>query len=383
MNENQSPPLRLKLFGWFILTLLSACIAEIPAGSSPRILFQVWGWMVTIPLYGLHLLLLATLVCWLGRPTLYALFFAGSIFGLYEAYITKVIWTPTWDAHPWRLGGVGVSTSIMLTLWWHNWMAFILPLMTGEVLLSRSRETLDGLPARVRGWLFQENGQVRTKRLMRCLIVSGALCGLFVAGSPELPRLGGLVIALQGMIVLGLIWLWRAGLGGARYTLRELLPGPTGFTIILIIVTLGYLFLGVKLRPEALPNIHTPSGRQAHYTVWMLYAFFGALLWLCLRRTRREPAPAETDRIHEASSKKSTMPWRLTLAWLGAFSGTALVLQPILNFLGNFKVIFMLLGWLVGGLLGVFMLVHGVRYALGRPAITISRGAVGDQGAPS
>ena len=46
------------------------------------------------------------------------------------------------------------------------------------------------------------------------------------------------------------------------------------------LLLLDYVALGAILRPETLPGI----GAQA--TVWVLYAFFGLLLYLAVRRSR-------------------------------------------------------------------------------------------------
>ncbi|MCL5270473.1 MAG: hypothetical protein M1457_07980 [bacterium] len=125
-RSKSAPPWRLKLFCWVLLAMFSAVLAEVPAGSSPMLLYHPWGLLVVTPLYGLHLLFFATIVYRWGRPTFFTLFFAGALFGLYEAYITKVLWNPTWTGDYHHLAGLVVEPTLMMTLFWHNWMAFIL-----------------------------------------------------------------------------------------------------------------------------------------------------------------------------------------------------------------------------------------------------------------
>ena len=51
--------------------------------------FDPFSVLVTCPLYALHILVLGSIVLRHPRPLFASLFFAGVIFGLYEAYITK------------------------------------------------------------------------------------------------------------------------------------------------------------------------------------------------------------------------------------------------------------------------------------------------------
>src|SRR5512138_349608 len=142
MEPQSSPPApsrRVRMLFWLILGALSTFFAEVVCGSAPFALVDGGGLLLVLPLYGLHTLVLGTLV--LGRPgrvSFGALFLAGVLFGLYEGYITKVLWNPPWDAEAFRLGGVAVLSTLMLALFWHPFMAFIVPLFAGECLLTGS-----------------------------------------------------------------------------------------------------------------------------------------------------------------------------------------------------------------------------------------------------
>lgn len=56
--------------------------------------FEALGILAIMPLYTLHILVLSYVVFNIGRPRFYTLLSAGIIFGMYEAYITKVLWSP-------------------------------------------------------------------------------------------------------------------------------------------------------------------------------------------------------------------------------------------------------------------------------------------------
>lgn len=359
MNK-EGAPLHLKIFCWIILTVLSAVLAEVPATSMPDLLINPWGLCVTTPLYGLHILFFATLVYRYGRPTFFSLFFAGALFGLYEAYLTKMLWAPTWNPKPISLGGVAVIETIILTLWWHNWMAFILPLAAGEWLLTRSRLAWNGLPSRVTEWL------TRPGRPSKLFIASGALCGLFLGAKLRSPQYGVAVIAANTGIVLILVAIWRWATSGRNYTLKELLPGKLGLLVLILLLGFVYFVFGKKLRSEALPPL------RAQMTIWGLYLFYGWLFLTYLRRSRRastevvgvdEIAPASSGTIPDVVppvSHFSPPPWPYLMFWIFAFMAAAALTR--LAFPNNF--IFMLLGWLAGGLLGISLLVVGLWGAL-------------------
>jgi hypothetical protein len=140
-------PRRARYLFWVILGALSTAIPEVTAGSDLYPFFKVIDYLLVIPLYTLHSLVLWYVVWRGGRPRLYNLFPAGALFGLYEAYMTKVIWDPTWAAAPLRMFGVAVVETLVLVLFWHSFLAFIVPLFIAETALTSSREIAGGLPA--------------------------------------------------------------------------------------------------------------------------------------------------------------------------------------------------------------------------------------------
>jgi len=67
---------------------------EVLSGASLQIgLWHPWTLLVTYWLYFAHFFLLATLAVRTGRTSLSALYLWGVLFGLYESWITKVIWS--------------------------------------------------------------------------------------------------------------------------------------------------------------------------------------------------------------------------------------------------------------------------------------------------
>ena len=92
--DDHAPPRRVRWLFWVILTAFSVFFAEITIGSMMFPFMDPFGLLVTCPLYGLHILVLATIVLKRGRASFASLYFAGNLFGLYEAYITKALVEP-------------------------------------------------------------------------------------------------------------------------------------------------------------------------------------------------------------------------------------------------------------------------------------------------
>lgn len=277
-SANLAPSLRTRVLSCLLLGVLSTLCAEVTIGASPLVFFDVWGLAVVLPLYTLHILVLAPLV--LRRPggaSFPALYLAGVLFGLYEAYITKVLWNPPWDMAALRIGDVAVITTLMIGCFWHPFMAFIVPLLAAERLLTGSTRIMACVPAAWRARL-QRPG----------IIVAIAALGGTVHGALQdsvLVALGSVV--LNGLIVLGLLWLWRRAAGGARWDWPDLLPGPRAWRVLAVALLACYALWSALLRPEAWPG---PIG---HLTIWLMYAAVVLLLRRAIRRLPAEAAAGE------------------------------------------------------------------------------------------
>jgi hypothetical protein len=165
------PSTRMRVFFWFILGSLSVLFAEVVSGSQVYAFFTPANWIMVFPLYTLDTLALWTLVFRYGRGRFHALFPAGAIFGRYEAYITKVIWSPPWNEAPVMFGGVAVVETLLLVLFWHSFMSFIVPLFIAETGLTSSREVYGGLPSRVKEFI----GSNRAPKLVYVLLFVGGM----------------------------------------------------------------------------------------------------------------------------------------------------------------------------------------------------------------
>jgi hypothetical protein len=136
------------------------------------------------------------------------------LFGMYEAYITKVVWTSFRPQGPfYTFSGIALFETILLVLFLHPLLAFIIPLLLSEMLLTRSNEAFLGLPQAIRRSVLRHpslwlGGLVTMFGLMQFI------------NSPSVAS--SVLSSLGNGLVLGLGVLWWRKKAGASYTLREL-----------------------------------------------------------------------------------------------------------------------------------------------------------------
>jgi len=274
------PPRRVKLLFWLIMGCLSTYLAEAVSGAGLYPFLHPWWILVCLPLYGLHLLVLAYVVWTFGKPRFSTLLLAGFIFGMYEAYMTKVVWLPPWGPPIVSLGGIAVVEAAVISFFWHPVLAFLIPVVLGECVLARSRDSWRFLPPVIQR-RFRDG---RAGRI--ALIGLAASCGAFQSfnsPSPAQSLLSG--AASLGFLAL-LLHVWFRWTAGRGWPMRALLPGPRGFRVMLAWLAFAYVFLGVTQRTDVLPG----PGPQA--IVWAVYAILFGLLFLSMKRYARAIPPA-------------------------------------------------------------------------------------------
>ena len=291
------PGRRHKVLFWIILGAFSTFFAEVIAGSTPFPFFVPWGILIVFPLYFLHTLFFFSIVFSYGKPTLGSLYAAGLLFGMYEAYLTKVVWTSySADGPMLSVGGIAIFETLLLVLFWHSILAFMLPLLIGETYLTKSNEIAGLLPEWVRK---------RGRLLFILLLIWG---GLFTSvNSPSLP-ISILSTLSSGLVLLLLMVLWKKT-GGDNYSMRELLPGRKACKVITIFLILMYVGYSRLLHWDKLP------GFGPQLIVWTIYAAFIWLLINNIRKSRQEKIAATTV----------SFSWKTTVLFLLLFVFSAVI----------------------------------------------------------
>ena len=333
---NSRPPrlFFIKLLFWVLLGSLSVILAEVVSFSSPFAFFNAWGILVVFPLYTLHTLVLAFLIFRRKQVSLPILFLAGMLFGLYEAYITKVLWNPTWgDAHI-MLGGVAVVQTAILILFWHPFMAFILPVILAENLFTCSNETWLALPARFQRILQSQRGKIAI------LAVFAVYCGVYQgtnAPSPGTALLSGVSAAA---VFGGLAFWWSSIQRRYAFTFRQLLPSGKEAGVLAGLLGLLYVLSAIFTRPEALPHTLAP-----HLTIWALY---GLAILLLVANQKNAPVLQEDNSLtfHPPA-------WK----WIAGFWAILICSAVLFTFVKPAAYAIVLLSWVVGIGAGISLLI--------------------------
>ena len=341
MQDTNSIPWKHKALFWMILAAFSTFFAEVFSGADMFPFFHAWGLLVVVPLYGLHILVLAHLVYRAPQPRFPSLIFAGMLFGLYEAYLTKVLWNPPWG-EALIIGGVAPIETLVLVLWWHAWFSFIIPLLIAEKLLTRSRVLGRSLPAAVGRLLNSRWGLVG-------LVAFGGVFQSVNSPSVDQSLLSGLSTTA---VLIGLVLVWRRVTRDRTYTMHELLPDKKEFRLLLIPTALLYLIMGVVMRPEAVP------GLVGQGLIWLLYALSFFLLWQSLK-------PGSKPQNGPRTPVSEKFPDRFWLVLAGVFPLAAvsgeLLLAPVAEPLA-------LASWFGGILFSLIMFARAVRLTIQKPS---------------
>jgi hypothetical protein len=253
--------------------MISVVFVEVPAGSTMFPFWTIWGVLVVIPLYLLHSVFLAGVVFRFGKPLFWPLFAAGMLYGMYEAYITKVLWTSFRPEGPfYRLGGIALFETILLVFFLHPILAFVVPLFFTEVLCTNSSEVAEGLPRRVQNSL-------RTKPR---IWIGGLMAFLGLMQFINSPSVAASLLSGAGnslVLALALFW-WRRS-GGAAYSMRELLPGTRGLKVLAAVLLVWYVFWGFAIKPKSIPGL-----LDGQLTILILYVVIFLVFLGCLRKSR-------------------------------------------------------------------------------------------------
>jgi len=331
MDSTEEPQLRTKLVFWLLLSVLSVALAEVTVASAPLAFVNPVEAAFLLTFYGSHLLVFAWLAFRCGWPSLAALWFAGVLFGLYEFYITKVLWSPPWGDTI-SIGHVDIISLIVLAFFWHPFMAFIFPLAVAETGGTKSRWVADQLPTRVAGL-------VRNRRSWLFVLGMGAVIHGLLTGSPGVAIVSmGSALAAVG---LAMLW-WRHGDRQQRWTLRSLLPNDRQGRWMAVLLAAQYVVFIPTWAPERMPPF------AGHVVVWMFYATFALLLWSALRQSPRT----------ELRDQPAGPIGRVTIATIAGLLAISALASLGPTEIGSVFV------WLVATIVGMGMLTTSIRHVL-------------------
>lgn len=266
------------LLAIFLFGFLSMIFAEVFSGSSPLWFLGIWGWFVVLPLYWAHALLLLNLAMKYERTSLTHLYLWGVIFGLYEGWMTKVIWAGYMGDVP-AFGtflGFAVGEFFVIALFWHALFSFIIPILVFQIIVQATNKGEAG------SILTSHLGVISKRRrnyvLLGIIVVTGSLFMMMGLGGD------GFSIMVAGIINLAYIILlsWFVTSWNRKpLNLESLRLGKTGLSITIIYLFALYIFTFFTLLPERIPALGT---------ILLTIAFYGfviTLIFVSPRDTRK------------------------------------------------------------------------------------------------
>lgn len=284
-----------------LLAFISTYFAECVIQASSFVAQPLWSAFVTIPLYGLHALLLGRWAFRKGTPAFSTLFFCAMIFGLYEAYFTKILWTG-WENDPVKFLGVSVVAFLLLVPWWHAFMAFMIPLLFAERYVLGWKDETALTPRKIRDWMADPS---RARWTWAAL---GAFFGFYQAQvgikSPAAPFLG----FMDAMLLLVILLRWKPR---EEETLQTMLPTGRGLIVPVVWISLLFLWAGFKLLPEKMPAL------GAQVPIWVCYGMFA---WLVTKSFRKEPLPEAGEWHPPLRASDEFLPFPVACVIMAAFT---------------------------------------------------------------
>jgi len=261
------------LFARILVGLIVLICAEVFSGASLRIgLWHPWTVLVTYWLYFAHFFFLTTLAVRTGRTALSSLYLWGVLFGLYESWITKVIWAG-YNGDGKALGHIGPYgfSEISMVFLFHPVASFILPLAVTCLLCPPLRRLFPEL-----AWF---TGKTTGARIVQAyLVLSFAPVMAMNSGGPVNLAMN---LAMAIILLLALLRLARPALSSSDGR-HIVVFGRRGFAGLCGYLALLYGVSYVALRPEGRPS----AGVQLF--TFVFYGFAIAGLWL---HRGREPLP--------------------------------------------------------------------------------------------
>ncbi len=256
------------LLAIFLFGFLSMIFAEVFSGASPLWFLGIWGWFVTLPLYWAHALLLLNLAMKYERTSLTQLYLWGVIFGLYEGWMTKVIWAGYMGDIP-AFGiflGFAVGEFFVIALFWHALFSFIIPILVFQIIVQATNKGEAGS-------IHTSHLRVISRRkrnyvILGIIIITGSLFLMMGLNADSFSILIAGIINLAYIVLLGwLVTSWNR----KPLDLESLRLGKTGLSITIIYLFALYLFTFFSLFPERIPALGT---------ILLTIAFYGFVITL-------------------------------------------------------------------------------------------------------
>jgi len=272
-----------------LIGFLSMVFAEAFSGSSILWFIDGWSWFVTLPLYWSHTLLFLNLAMRSKRTSVGQLYLWGILFGLYESWVTKVLWAGYFTDPP-LLGtvfGFAIAENIVLLMFWHPVMAFVLPILVFQILAQAGSTANEGMEtAFPTHTSFLQRSRWNSVFYLYAFIIGS----LFMIVSSGYNFIVAGITALGSLILILIPYYLIKRRGGRPFSIQSLRLGRKGLTVTAAYVILLYAITFPILLPERIPSIETIIA------TFFIYAFVILLIYA-------SPPVNEFESIPSADSK--------------------------------------------------------------------------------
>jgi len=322
-----------------LVTAFSIAFAEVTIANEPFGLIGPWVFPLQAIVYGGQAILLAS---WVFRAnprfTMAALWGAGAILGLYEFFLTGVLWGVGNEEAVIGTGGVAWWAVLVLACFWHPILAFFVPLLIVEQLVVEQPRILGLVPAWIR----------RTPAWLRwpLLVVAAVFPGAFVL---ERWPFWYVWIGVPGTAVALALLVRHLRPHGKVTSLTEALPTPRALRWVGGVVVACFVVFGASVLGE---NSIPSSG------IVVAIALYGVAVCLLVANLRAAVDP-ETVRLRWTRAS-----WRGLVVYCMVacvVAGIAGVAPDVGEWLKVYAMILPV--WVIGGLVGLVALLVAVRRA--------------------
>jgi len=282
LHRKSSHAFKNRFIVLLFIGILSMVFAEVYSGASPLWFINLWALFVTFPLYWSHFLFFFTLAVKTKRYDPWSLYLWGCLFGLYESWITKVIWTSFYNQPPLfgRYLGFAIGEMFLVTFFWHPIMSFIAPLMVFEIFSLSSTEHLENFEKQILSShmvLMQRN-----KRNLAAAIFLTIFGASISTINFNFNFITVTVTVFGSLLIILVFYKLSSSVAKNSFSIRSLVLGRLGFVIVTVYLIALYIFSYVFIFPENIPPLAT------QLITLMLYAFIGLLLYVLGPSDREE-----------------------------------------------------------------------------------------------
>jgi hypothetical protein len=228
-----------KIFTILLIGFLSVLFAEIFSGASQIWFIDPFAILIMFPLYLLHVLVLFCIALKVKKASIPELYLFGIIFGLYESWITKVLWSGYIGSAGPSMGtflGIATIEFPVLVFFWHPVMSFIMPILTYEILTKKVHKE-------------HEKILVKTRNKTIILILSAIAVSSFVASGNKFDFISANISVIGTSLLIALCYYYSKKEDFRIFDLKN-----TGFIIALVLIIILYILTFLFMFSEKIPN---------------------------------------------------------------------------------------------------------------------------------